>query len=252
MTDTDIRDTSEHDTSPWWKSTWPLDHTDWIRLAIALGIVIAIYVAVGEILTNVALFDGIIEYDRRLADEIVAGRTDTKNSIARWSSFISDTPVKIVASLAVAALLLWRLRRWREAVLVGLPLMFEAAAYFISSHIVLRPRPDVERLIDSPVDASWPSGHVAAAAVYAALAFIVLWHTRSTVLRVLAVVGAVVATGMVAWARMYQGMHYLSDVIAGAVLGITWVIICRRIVRAPADAEDVLVDDQVDPAADAT
>ena len=172
--------------------------------------------------------------------------------MAHWSSFISDTPVKIAASVVIAGLLLWRLRRWREAVLIGLPLIFEATAYIVSSYIVARPRPDVERLLESPVDTTWPSGHVAAAAVYASLVFIVLWHTKSAALRVVAVVLATVAPIMVAWARMYQGMHFLSDVIAGIVLGVVSVLVCRRILRAPADADDVVVDDRVDAEVDAS
>jgi len=40
----------------------------------------------------------------------------------------------------------------------------------------------------------------------------------------------------VAWARMYQGMHYLSDVIAGVVLGLVSIAICARILGAPPGA----------------
>lgn len=128
--------------------------------------------------------------------------------------------------------------------MVGLPLIFEATAFIITTFIVKRPRPDVERLLDSPVNSSFPSGHVAAATVYAALGFIVLWHTRRMWVRALAVVIVVVAPVLVAWARMYQGMHFLTDVIAGMVLGVASVVICRRILGAPRDAKGVVWDDR--------
>lgn len=237
----------------WWATTWPLERFDWVRLLVALAGVVTVGVVVGEILTGWSALDGLIDADRRIAEDLAAGRTEAKNDLAHWSAFIADTPVKIAASLIIAGFLLWRYRRWREAVMVGLPLIFEATAFIITTYIVKRPRPDVDRLLESPVDTSFPSGHVAAATVYVALAFIVLWHTRKTWVRVAAVVFVGVAPVAVAWARMYQGMHYLTDVIGGMLLGIVSVVICRRILGAPRDAEDVVFDDRdeapVEPAA---
>jgi membrane-associated phospholipid phosphatase len=99
--------------------------------------------------------------------------------------------------------------------------------------IVKRPRPAVEQLDGSPVSSSWPSGHVAAAVCYAAIAIVVFWHTRKVWARALAVFGAVVVPLIVGWARFYRGMHHISDVIAGVVLGIvtvaiTWWLLERR------------------------
>jgi undecaprenyl-diphosphatase len=72
--------------------------------------------------------------------------------------------------------------------------------------------------------------------VYGALAVIVFWHTRSVWARTFAVVLAVAASFAVAWARAYQGMHFLSDVIAGIVLGVVSIYICARILGPPPDA----------------
>lgn len=228
----------------WWVSTWPLDRSDWVRLAVALVGVVAVGVVIGEILTNWSALSGVADTDQRIAEDLASGRTEFKNDLAHWGAFIADTPVKIGLSLLLAGFLLWKYRRWREAVMVGLPLIFEATAFIITTFIVKRPRPDVERLLDSPVNSSFPSGHVAAATVYAALAFVVLWHTRKMWVRALAVVLVVAAPLIVAWARMYQGMHFLTDVVGGMVLGISSVVICRRILGAPRDAEAVIWDDR--------
>lgn len=230
----------------WWATTWPLERFDWVRLGAALAAVVAVFVLVGELLTNWSALSGLIDTDRRIAENLANGRTETKTDLAHWFAFIADTPVKIGASILIAGFLLWRYRRWREAVMIGLPLIFEATAFIITTFIVKRPRPDVERLLDSPVNSSFPSGHVAAATVYAALAFIVLWHTRKMWVRALAVVAVTVAPLLVAWARMYQGMHFLTDVIAGIVLGLVSVVICRRVLGAPRDAVAVVWDDRDD------
>jgi len=227
---------AERDDTSWWATTWPLAKNDWFHLAIALVSVIAVGVVVGELLTNWSGLDRIVQTDRDLAQDLADGRTATGNDLAHWGAFVADTPVKIVLSVVIAGLFLWRWKRWHEAVMVGLTLIFEATAFIIITSIVQRPRPDVERLLDSPVNSSFPSGHVAAATVYAALVVIVFWHTRAVWARALAVVIAVLAALTVAWARMYQGMHYLSDVIAGVVLGLVSIAICARILGPPPGA----------------
>lgn len=234
----------DDDDQTWWATTWPLERFDWVRLGVAFVAFVAVGVVVGEVLTNWSALSGLADFDQNLAQDVADGRTPLKDDLAHWGAFIADTPVKIGISVVVAGFLLWKLRRWREAVLIGLPLIFEASAYITTSYIVDRPRPDVERLLESPVDTSFPSGHVAAAAVYGALGFIVLWHTRNVAARVLAVVLIIAAPLIVGWARIYQGMHFFTDVVAGIVLGFASVALSRYIVGAPRDAEDVLYDDR--------
>jgi len=64
------------------------------------------------------------------------------------------------------------------------------------------------------------------------LAIVVFWHTRKRWIRALVVVVTVSMPFIVGIARMYRGMHHLTDVIAGALLGVTsvvlvTVILCR-------------------------
>lgn len=158
MNDTtqDGRTDPDEEERSWWATTWPLERFDAVRLAVAFASVVAVGVVIGEILTKWSPLSGLVDYDERLARDLADGRTDLKDDVAHWGAFIADTPVKIGISVVIAGFLLWKLRRWREAVLVGLPLIFEAAAYITTSFIVQRPRPDVERLLESPVDTSFP------------------------------------------------------------------------------------------------
>lgn len=82
--------------------------------------------------------------------------------------------------------------------------------------LVDRPRPyqadGALRLVAEPAGASWPSGHVAVAAGMAAA----LRPEMSRRGRV----GAAVLAGFVAVSRIYVGVHYLTDVIAGLGVGV--------------------------------
>lgn len=228
---------------PWWKSTWPLGRDHWLQLAGALAAVVALYVVVGLTLSDWTAPNALTELDVEVAESLAAGRTPVQNDLSHWGSFPSDTPIKIGASILLAGFMLWLWRRWHEPVFVGLTLIFEATAYIISSTIVGRPRPDVERLVESPVDTSFPSGHVAAATVYGAIAVVVFWHNRNTVVRALAVVASAALVLVVSWARLYKGMHFLSDVVAGVILGLLSIWIVYRIMGKPADAAPVLDSD---------
>ncbi len=224
----------------WWRTTWPLGRREWKRLVFAFVAVVAVFSLAGLVLTRFLEPNAITEYDADLARSFADSRTGTGNDMAHWGAFLSNTATKIVVTVLLVAGALARWRRWHEALLIALSLVFEAGAFVTISRLVGRSRPAVPRLLDSPLDTSFPSGHVAAATVYLALAVVVVWHTRSTLARLSAVVVALVVAFVVAVSRMYQGMHYLSDVVAGALLGLVTLAITTRIIaastRAPYDA----------------
>lgn len=217
----------------WWVRTWPLGRDEIVSLTIKLALVIAVGIVVGTLLTEWSVFGGVREFDRRTAEAFVDARTSTWDEFAHWGAFLSSTPVKIVLTAIVVVLLIRRFRSWYDAVLIGLPLVFEATAYLVTSIVVGRPRPDVPRLEDSPVDTTFPSGHVAAATVYVAFAVVVFRHTDRIAARVAAVVATVSVPLIVGLARVYQGMHYVSDVVAGVVLGAVSLAIAVRALRRP-------------------
>ena len=93
-------------------------------------------------------------------------------------------------------------------------------------------RPRVPRLESLPVDASYPSGHTAAAiAVYGGLALLITSRFTNAAVRVAAWALVAAIVGFVATARMYRGMHHPLDVAGGIVIGIgalcVLVLACR-------------------------
>ena len=209
---------------------WPLEWRD-------LGWFVAAYVALTGVLAAVGKLivgplDGSVgDRDRELARWFVDHRTPRLDGWSHWGSMLSETAVKIVVTaIAVTAMVaIWK--RWNEALLVGGALIFEASVFLTTTLIVGRHRPPVAKLKDSPVDSSFPSGHVAAAVVYGAFAIIVARHTARRWPVVLTVALSAAVAAAVGWARLYRGMHHLSDVIAGVLLGLVSVAITWLIVR---------------------
>lgn len=234
-------DTSSVDhpsSGPWYKTTWPLRKPDWWQLLWSLLAVIAVGSIYGRLMYRVFDGDGnpVIRLDERIANWFVEQRTDSRTTLVKWGVGIANTPVKIGLSIIAVFVVLFLWKRWHEAVWIALTLTFEATAFIIMSTIVHRSRPDVESLLTSPVDTSFPSGHAAAATVYFALAVIVFWHTRSVIARTIAVVICVILPIEVSVGRLYEGMHFFTDVVGGVILGIVSLVLCYRVLGPPADA----------------
>jgi membrane-associated phospholipid phosphatase len=201
------------------RATWPLHRRQSLQLLGGWAALTVVWIGLGKLLTG-PLADGVlVRADERMAHWMVARRTPTWNHVTVWGSYLAETTTKVVVTALLAVLFIRLWRRWFEAAFLIVSLVVEAAAFIVITAVVGRDRPDVLRLDSSPVGSSFPSGHAAAAAAYAAIAVIVFWHTRKRWARALAVILAAIIPVIVGLSRMYRGMHFLSDTIAGVVLG---------------------------------
>lgn len=202
--------------------------------AVALGIVGMLGIA-GWLITQTGAGSAVRRADRWATAQLVEARTSGWTNVADAVGALSGTPAVIGVSVATAVLATAVLERWRPALFVAVAVMGEVLLYFVVSRLVGRARPDLPDLTSGlPVGASWPSGHVAAAvAVYGSLAAIIV-TTTTRPLRWAVLALPVVAALLVGIARVYQAAHYPTDVLAGALLGLTWLAACVRVVLVPA------------------
>lgn len=159
--------------------------------------------------------------DKRLLDWLIQIRTDTLNRY-----MIVITHLGTGGALWVfTAFILFYLGFRVESINIVLALMFNGIiCNLLLKNILKRKRPSwinkVELLIKNPTDFSFPSGH--ASSSFAA-AVTVLYYFQG-----MGVVFIVVAF-LIAISRIYHFVHYPSDVIIGAILGIIIAIVTKNL-----------------------
>jgi membrane-associated phospholipid phosphatase len=200
-------------------------------LACAVVLTVAL-VGIGWVLAKVVHDDGVGRADSAVSRWLAGERIPDLNDTTRYTSEVGGTlTVTILAVLAVAfAAFAWR--RWREPMLVAVAVAGEVAIFLVVTMLVDRERPPVRHLDEAPPTSSFPSGHTAATiALWGSLAVLANERARSAVVRNLFLVLAFVVPLLVASSRLYRGMHYLSDVLGGVLLGGLWLLATVRGIR---------------------
>ena len=96
-----------------------------------------------------------------------------------------------------------------------------------------RGRPVWEDPLITIATPSFPSGHAAAATLfYGFLCVYIVSHVESLGLRVAAVLAGITMVLLVAFSRMYLGVHYPSDVLAAISASTAWLVVSLGSVRA--------------------
>ncbi|MDW3215323.1 MAG: phosphatase PAP2 family protein [Ilumatobacteraceae bacterium] len=213
-----------------WRTS-PIDRTGWLMMLTTFLASAGVLTIVG--LAVVEWWDGsaLGERDADLIRWFEDRRSASLTTFAELVSLASDTLTKVIVGVALIPVCLWLFRRWHEYALIVGGLLVEVSAFGLSARLVGRDRPPVEQLDGAPTD-SFPSGHIAAATVfYVGLALVIFMRTRRPGPRAIAVLIAVVMPIGMVLSRLYLGMHYLSDAVAGLALGAVVLVVMWRVVH---------------------
>jgi len=211
-------------------------------LAAVTGLLLicAVSIAVGFLVTEFLLDDAWVRSaDEELPQWLADNRSDTLTDFSYVGSEMAGRVV-LPALVGILAIVFAVMRKWRAAAFAVFVLVVESATYRATSMADARQRPDVPRLEDLPVDASYPSGHTAAAvAVYAGLVLLITSRFTNSRTRAALWTVAVTIVTFVAMSRMYRGMHHPIDVIAGLLVGCAAIAVLVFACRAAAAAKEL-------------
>jgi diacylglycerol kinase family enzyme/membrane-associated phospholipid phosphatase len=186
---------------------------------------VAIAWGAGELWTSVV---GSLEQEAMTS--FAQERTDVLITVARAVTWAGSSFVLVPLAVA-CCLLLARAGMRREALAVALSLGGATLISYLVKLLTSRPRPPVEHL-QLVTGSSFPSSHtMQASAFWLSLALALRATSLSRGLVWLAGAGAVLIALVVAWSRVYLGVHYPTDVIAGLVLGGGWAVFVAHVMR---------------------
>ncbi len=184
--------------------------------------------------------DAVLQYDRELFFALNHGMHHPLLNPVMW--FITSLGLGWVQVLLVLTATLWQQWRRRSGFSAWRYTFLPALLAFVGSGVsaqalkraLPRPRPsNLPEAIVAPDERifhnSFPSGHTATAF---ALAFWVFMLTRRTRYRWWGY-AALLLAGLVGLSRIYRGVHYPSDVLAGALMGVLWGAAAYLILNAP-------------------
>jgi membrane-associated phospholipid phosphatase len=202
----------------------------------------ALSILLGLLVTRVILpYGGIGGVDESFVRVLSHHRSSGLTDASLIGSIIAGGVVLPIV-VGVCALVAALFKQWRLGAFLVFALAVESGSYRATTLLVHRNRPGVHRLESLPVNASYPSGHTAAAiAVYCGLALLITSRISSLTARVLIWVIAGAIPVYVAFARMYRGMHHPLDVLGGVVIGIaalTAMVLVSRATRLAAADRD--------------
>jgi undecaprenyl-diphosphatase len=149
----------------------------------------------------------------------------------RVLSTLGSAAVYLPLFALVAALLLWRGRR-RLAIFVVVTMAVSPALNAVVKLAVHRARPVLPDPVAHASGLSFPSGHAQSAIVATSILLLVALPALRRAWRPLALAAGVAWVLAIGFARVALGVHFVSDVLAGYVLGAAWVAAMTAAFRA--------------------
>ncbi len=203
------------------------------RLSRWLGVVLTVQVALGLLLSL-----GVIVLFANLAEEVAEGDSSRfDDTVLLWVHWYSpgwlDVPMRFVTALgyywvvlpllAVAAYAFYRKGRRISGALLVISTVGSIVLTTTLKTVFQRVRPE---LFDSGYTASFysfPSGHATVAVgFYGTLTLLVAWRMRG-LRRWAVVLGGLVLVLFIGFSRLYLGVHYPTDVLAGFLAAPVWI-----------------------------
>jgi membrane-associated phospholipid phosphatase len=189
---------------------------------LSLSVLVASGGLFGAALQGVVTHGGLAMADPTLFGDVLARRAGWLTTVALATTELGYGPLVYALLLATGSLLWHRRRDWRTPLLALAVLATGQLVRLAVMRAVRRMRPPQQFWLAQPDGFSFPSGHTTTATMgYILIAWLLaqLWPAR----RIPLFVGAAVVAAAVGLSRVYLGVHWPSDVLAGWALGLAWL-----------------------------
>lgn len=141
---------------------------------------------------------------------------------------ITHTGDAIAVILICFILLIIPKTRIKYGLMVSINIVIVEIVNYILKIIFSRERPNILRLVNE-TSYSFPSGHAMInTALYTMLIFCIFYHVKSRKIRYIAIISGIFYPIVISFTRVYLGVHYITDVLGGWLLGISLTFIVYK------------------------
>jgi len=161
------------------------------------------------------------------------------NQILNWvgtlrTPFLNMMMVDITALGGLALTIVLGLLSVAVFILAGDPaaaihlVLTATGGFFISIYtkgLIARPRPEVIPQLIHASGFSYPSGHsITSSAIYLTMAILACRHFQALRSRITLLALAAIMIALISFSRIYLGVHFPSDTMSGALMGLAWAL----------------------------
>jgi len=177
----------------------------------------------GGVVEDLLTGDPLVRFDRVVDDNLHSHATPPLTKFFLIVTAFGSLEAIVLLGVVVAALLAWR-RMWTLLVTWFAAVAGSALLDRLLKEFFHRPRPHFAHPLLVETSYSFPSGHAMESFVaYGVLAYFAVLALRTWEARVAVVCGAALLVVLIGFSRMYLGVHYFSDVVAGYAAGGVWL-----------------------------
>lgn len=189
-----------------------------------IGLAFLLYITSIGIVASVVrqlLHGSVTAYDAQVLQWINSHSSPLLDTLALAVTYTGNLAV-VLSIAAILAITLYRRRAYHSMIQIVLTMGGALLLNNLLKVIFQRERPKLWQLFTNELTYSFPSGH-ALLSMSLAVAVMLLWHRTRYGWLVVAI--ATIYTLLVGLSRLYLGVHYPTDVMAGWLIGLGWAII---------------------------
>jgi membrane-associated phospholipid phosphatase len=173
-----------------------------------------------------------VRLDAWVAGELHANVVPSATSALSAVTTLGSTAVLALVAAAASTYLLGR-GRHRDAALPVVAVVGAQLLTWILKALFERPRPSFQDPVATAGWFSFPSGHaLSSIALYGAIAYLVVRSLHPAHARLAVLGGTALLVAAIGFSRLYLGVHYLTDVLAGYSAGLAWLLLAVGLVYA--------------------
>ena len=176
------------------------------------------------------MINNIVEIDKWVINQVLYFRTPTATAAMKYITVLGESTAYVIYSIIMIVILAYlgnKERRINQIIEYCVTMIGGSVLLILLKELIQRPRPISETTLIQVDGWSFPSGHAMMSVVfYGILLYIIIHRVKARQLQLLACAATVLIVVLIGVSRVYLQVHYLSDVIAGYIIGICWLIFC--------------------------